>query len=272
MSFLLRSELLLLFYLNYFSLLWPALLKAFEEGKVLCFCLFIAELQSFFGERAVCQKLPLETRWAKQRHKTRRAVQNPKKVFSPEVPFGERKIIWEQRPADKCGGQILDFSQLSFRGGIERGNKDGKRAYLPSICGVSLLAHRHTCRTNFFVWQPLWDEWQRVEAEGTLCVPECVCVCVLLGRGACSEIPQRNQLLGLSMLQQPITVSVCVWVWGLKGRHCHKMEGTSPNHRPLAPDKGKKTARTIWIWIASLLLPSFCHVYLSLSLARLHSG
>lgn len=92
------------------------------------------------------------------------------------------------------------------------GNKDGKRAYLPSICGVSLLAHRHTYRTNFFFVCDSYcgmndSEWKLKEL--------CVGVCVLLGRGGCSEIPQRNQLLGLSMLQQPITVSVCVCVCGV---------------------------------------------------------
>lgn len=44
------------------------------------------------------------------------------------------------------------------------------------------------------------------------------------------------------MSQQPITVtvSVCVCVWVLKGRSRHKMEGTSPNHRTLAPAQRQK--------------------------------
>lgn len=42
---------------------------------------------------------------------------------------------------------------------------------------------------------------------------DCVCVCAHRGSG------------GVGML---------------KGRSGHKMEGTSPNHRPLAPHKGKK--------------------------------
>ena len=54
-----------------------------------------------------------------------------------------------------------------------------------------------------------------------LCVCVCVFVCALLGGGwVCpgrpvrSGIPQRNHLLGLSMLQQliTVTVSVCVCV------------------------------------------------------------
>lgn len=62
----------------------------------------------------------------------------------------------------------------------KRGNEDGKRAYLPSICGVSPLAHRHTYRTNFFF---LCDshcemndsEWKLRE----LCVCVRVCVCAV---------------------------------------------------------------------------------------------
>lgn len=64
-------------------------------------------------------------------------------------------------------------------------------------------------------------------------------------RGWGSGIPQRNHLLGLSMSQQPITVTVSVCVWVLEGRSCHKMKGASPNHRSLAQHKGKKAAWTI---------------------------
>lgn len=65
------------------------------------------------------------------------------------------------------------------------------------------------------------------------------------GRQVRSRIPQRNHLLGLSMSQQPITVTVCaaaVMVGGGGGGLAHKMEGTSPNHGTLALHKGQKTA------------------------------
>ena len=86
-----------------------------------------------------------------------------------------------------------------------------------------------------------------------MCVCVCVCVCALGGRLGLSReaSPFRNSTeesspwpvhVAATNYRDCECVCVCVCAWVLKGRSRHKMEGTSPNHRTLAPHKGKKAA------------------------------
>lgn len=189
-------------------------LKASErkEHRCVCFCLFITKSQRH------------QARKKKRKRKARCYNSNS---TLPQGIFWRGENNWGQGPSDKCTGQrcSLDFptgrDDTRVRGWRkkirDKTEKGRKRAYLLGIDSVTLLAHTH--KTNLLCDSHCGmtdSDWR-----GEVCV--CMCMCadggkVCHGRQVRSGIPQRNHLLGLSMSQQPITVTVSVcgcWRGGL---------------------------------------------------------